>query len=357
MAEQNNKNHRLVDQLEIHVDTDGLEHEIPYDRLCEILDGYDILLGTLADNRTYNPDDVRVQQKESAEMKLSHKLYLSPAKEGCYAATLLLYDDSEEYIQQLPFNGTGFEPVLTVINCTANGNIEQFNKIVPSKLARKRVLEGVRKVSPAEGERVMVITGIEERKTIELKKAKVIPFEKMQPVEEEYTDAEVIGRIVVVDFEKHRLSLRPNGATKRFAIDYDPDMEDRLMAKRQDSMCVKCKVKYNINGDIEDIKDADGIEALDLQDILISEFEADGVTHVFKEAIVVRVGLDETGQVYIGTYDPLGLVVYAEYRDELLGEVKADLSWRWTELVQEEVANLAPDATAVRATFLDLVVE
>lgn len=122
-------------------------------------------------------------------------------------------------------------------------------------------------------------------------------------------------------------------------------------------MCVKCKVKHNINGDIEDVRDADGIESLDLRDIRISEFEAAGTAHVLKEPIVVKVGLDETGQVYIGSYDALGLVVYAEHQDELLEEVKADLSWRWTDLVQEDENNLAPDAVAVRRTLLSLVVE
>lgn len=357
MAESSNKNHYLVDMLEIHVDTDGLEHEIAYDRLREILDGYDILLGTLADSRTYNADDTRVQQQETTGMKLSHKLYLSPAKEGSYTATALLYDDSEEQTPELHLYDTGFERVLKVINCTANGDVEQFDQLVPSKLARKRVLEGVGKISPTESERMKVISGIENRKTTELKQAKLIPFQKLQPVEESYTDAEVIGRIVVVDFEKHRLSLRPKGATKRFTLDYDPDMEDRLMARRYELMCVKCKVKHNINGDIEDIQDADGIEELDLKDIEVSEFEAAGVIHAFKEPIIVQVGLDETGQVYIGNYNPLGLVVYSEYQDELLGEVKADLSWRWINLAQETENNLAPDAIAVRRTLLDLVVE
>lgn len=357
MMESGNKKHRLVDMLEIHVDTDGLEHEIAYERLCEILDGYDILLGTLADERTYNADDVRVQQQETTEMKLSHKLYLSPAKEGSYIATALLYDDSEEQAQELPFYGTRFEHALKIINDAANGDVKQFNQMVPSKLARKRVLEGVGKVSPAEDERIRVTSGVEDRKTTELKQAKLIPFQKLQPVEEDYTDVEVIGRIVVVDFERHKLSLRPKAVTKRFTLDYDPDMEDRLIAARHKLMCVKCKVKYNINGDIENIKDADGIEALDLKDIEVSEFEAAGAIHAFKEPIVVQVGLDETGQVYIGNYDPLGLVVYAEYQDELLEEVKADLSWRWTDLAQESEDNLAPDAIAVRRTLLDLVVE
>lgn len=357
MDESSSRNHRLVDKLEIHVDTDGLTDEISYDRLREIMDGYDILLGTLADSRTYDADDARVQQQESTEMKLSHKLYLSPAKEGCYSATALLYDDSEEQIQELPIYGTGFERVLRVIDCAATGDVEQFSQMVPSKLARKRVLDGVAKVSPGDGERMKIVSGIDERKTTELKQAKVIPFNKLQPVEEDYTDAEVIGRIVVVDFEKHRLFLRPSGATKRFSVDYDPEMEDRLMATRHELMCVKCRVKYNVNGDIQDIKEADGIEALDLKDIEIARFDADGRTYTFKKPIVVRVGLDETGQVYIGTNDVLGLVVYAEHQDELLDEINADLAWRWTSLAQETEDNLAPDAVSVHRALLELVAE
>lgn len=181
MTASSKKNHRLVDMLEIHVDTDGLEHEISYDRLREILDGYDILLGTLADSRTYNAGDIRVQQQETAGMKLSHKLYLSPAKEGCYSATALLYDDSDDQTQELPLYGVGFERVLQVIDCTANGDAEQFGQMVPSKLARKRVLEGVRKVSPAENERMKVVSGIEKRKTTDLKQARLFRSKSCNP--------------------------------------------------------------------------------------------------------------------------------------------------------------------------------
>lgn len=350
--------HRLVDKMVIHVETDELGHEIAYDRLREILDGYEDLLGTLEDERTYNPDDTRTQQQESVEMKLSHRLYLSPATEGSYAVEARLYDDSDSIQLPLPLEEQGFSRVFTVINCVANGDPEQFAQVVPSKLARQHVLDGIEKICPRPTERIRVVSGIDTPKTTELIQADVIQFDILRPVDEEYYDAEVIGRIASVDFENKRLNLRPNGSKRRFSIPYDEEIEDRLMEARHQLMTVKCKVRYNVNGDIADISNADGIEELELRDILIDSFEANGVTHTFRNPISVAVKLDDdTSQIYLGIFEDLGMCVYAEHQEELRQEILDDLAWRWTSIAQADECELAPDALAVRSTFLRMVAE
>lgn len=350
--------HRLVDKMVIHVQTDELGHEIAYDRLREILDGYEALLGTLGDERTYNIDDTRTQQQESAEMKLSHKLYLSPAQEGSYAVEARLYDDSDNIQPPLPFEGQGFARVLSIIQCVTAGDPEQFAREVPSKLARQCVLEGVKKVCPRPTERIRVTTGVDSPKSTELTQAKIIRFDQLNPVEDDYSDAEVIGRIVSVDFENKKLNFRPNGSKRRFSIPYDEEIEDRLVETRYMLMTVKCKVRYNVNGDIADITDASGIEKLELRDVVVDSFEADGVTHVFKTPITVTVQLDgDANRVYLGICEELGMCVYVEHQDEMRQEVLDDLAWRWHSIVQADETELAPDAIAVRSAFLDLVVE
>lgn len=352
------RGHRLIDKMVIHVETNELGHEIAYDRLREILDGYEDLLGTLEDERTYNPDDTRTQQQESAEMKLSHKLYLTPATEGSYAVEARLYDDSDNVQPTLPFEEQGFSRVLTVIDCVANGDPEQFARTVPSKLARQHVLDGIRRVSPRPTERIRVISGIEMQRTTELKQADIIPFNILKPIEDDYSDAEVIGRIASVDFESKKLKLRPNGSKRRFTISYDKEIEDHLMQARHKLMTVKCRVRYNVNGDIADISNAAGIEELVLHDVTIKSFDADGVTHTFKNPITVAVKLDdETKQVYLGTFEKLDLCVYVEHQDEMRQEILDDLAWRWSSIVQADESELAPDAVAVRRTFLSLVAE
>ncbi len=358
MAEDSGKmNHRLVDKMVVHVETAELGHEISYDRFREIFDGYDALLGTLEDTRSYNPNNTRTQQQETADMRRSHRLCLSPATEGSYAVEARLYDDSENIDRPLPLYGEGFTRVLRVIGCAARGDVDAFIQEVPSKLARKNVLEGLKKISPQPSEKITLTSGLMLDSTTELKRADIIPFPKLQPIEEEYVDAEVIGHIVLVDFENKRLQFRPNGATRRFGIQYDPEIEDRLVETRYKLMTVKCKIRHNVNGDIADIADADGIEELELHPIEVSSFEADGVTHTFKSPITVAVELDETNQVYIGVFKELDLCVYVEHQDEMRREVLNDLAWRWTEIAMSKEEELAPDAIAVRNTFLDLVVD
>lgn len=87
----------------------------------------------------------------------------------------------------------------------------------------------------------------------------------------------------------------------------------------------------------------------------VRSFVADGVEHSFERPLAVTVELDGRGQVYLGTVDGLGLCVHAESRDELAREVLDDLAWRWSAIATASEDELAPDAVAVRRTFLDLV--
>lgn len=206
-------------------------------------------------------------------------------------------------------------------------------------------------------ERITVTSGLKRERTTELRQATIIPFEQLRPIEEGYFDAEVIGKVALVDFERKKLQLRPNGSTRRFPIQYDPEIEDRLMETRYKLMRVTCKVKYNVNGDIAEIVDADSIEELELRPVEIESFIADGGEHVFRHPITVTVELDETGQVYLGLFELLDLCVYAEHQDELRREILDDLAWRWSAIAMASEDELAPDAIAVRNAFLDLVVE
>lgn len=350
------KNHRLVDKLVIHVETDDLDHEIAYDRFREMLDGYEMLISILEDERTYNPNDTRVHHQESAETKLNHKLYLMPAMEGSFSAEARIYDDSDTEQLSLPFEDQGFNRILTVIDCVSNGDVEEFAKLVPSNLGRQKVIEGVQKVSARHNEEITLTSGLSSSRTTHLKQAEIIPFERLKPTEDEYYDTEVIGRIASVDFESKRLLLRPNGSGRRFPLQYDQEIEDRLMETRYKLMTVKCKVKYNTNGDIADIIDADGIEELTLMPVEIDSFEADGVTHTFKHPITVTTELDETGQIYLGIFEELELCVYVEHQDEMRQEILDDLAWRWSAIAMADRDELAPDARTVKDAFLDLVV-
>lgn len=347
--------HRLVDRMTIHVDTENLQHEIAYSRLREILDGYDILIDALEDDRAYNADDTRTHQRKSAEAKSSHKLYLAPATAGSYACEALLYDDSELGKQASPIFGEGFTRMLKVMDAVSEGDKAKFTERVPSRFARSQVLSGMKKVTPHAGEKITVTAGLEHTVTENLRQADVIPFKELEPYDDSYVDAEIIGTIASVDFENRKLNLRIHGASKKFSIPYDAEIEDRLMESRHKTMTVKCKVRYNLNGDIDDVQDADGIEELVLKPIEIKTFKADGITHTFKSPISVEVSLDETGQVYLGIFEPLGLCVYATHQDELREEVLNDLAWRWSEIAVADNETLASDALAIKEAFIKLV--
>jgi hypothetical protein len=347
---------RLIDRMSIHVSTDGIGDEISFKRLKEMLDGYDTLLNIVSDEKSYDPDDKRASRPKPSEGKTTHAIYLAPAAKGCYCAEALLYDESDEPQARLSFAGGGFEPALSLIESVSNGEAEALAAQIPSRCARDQAVKEVENILPRGNERISVAVGEDGSERTELKRADLIDFASMRLATGEYIDGSIIARVVGVDFEAEKIGLRPTNGKKKFWVDYDPDIEDRLVSNRLRPMTVNCRYRYDINGDIDDVKDASGIEELDLRVVVVSEFEAGGETIRLKEPLSIEVGLDEdASQVFIAECEPLGMVVFAEHQDEIRQEVLDDLAWRWSYIVNAPEETLAEDAVAARRNLLGLV--
>lgn len=347
---------RLVDKMSIHISTEGLGDEISFARLKEILDGCDALLDIVSDERSYDPNDGRASRRRTSEAKTSHAIYLAPASRGCYCTDALLYDESVEPQIRIPFTETGFKPALSLVEAVSNEDAAALAAQIPSRCAQDEAVREIEKILPKEKERISVAAGEDGSERTVLKKAGLIDFASLRLVTDKYTEGTIIARVVAVNFESKWMSLKPIKGTKRFKIDYDPDIEDRLISNRQKPMTVNCRYKYDINGDISDVKDASGIEELELRPISVSEFEVDGRMVRFRAPLSVEVSLDpESGQIFVAEYEPLGMVVFAEHQDEIRGEVLEDLAWRWSYIVKAPEEVLGDDAVAVRRNFLGLV--
>lgn len=351
------KKHRFVDELELDIETQGLDHEISFSRLQEIIEGYSTLLSIVNDDKSYDINDVRTTANESADKKASHAIYLSPAREGSYAATARIYDDSEMKEPPLPLYGEGFTPVFQVIQAVSDNNVNEFEKLLPSKLSRTRALDAIRKICPRENESIQVVSHRDPKIDRDMPTAAIIDFDGLLPSDESFVDGVVVGTICSVNFEAHELKFRPSNSRRKYTVTYDPNMEDRLVLARKSLMVVNCGIRYDHNGDIAEIKDIGGIEELDLHDIELSEFNADGEHVEFRNPLHVHVSMDtESGQICIGENEDLGMVVYGEHMGDLLEEVRNDLAWRWTNIALAPDDELASDARRIKAAFLGMVV-
>lgn len=357
VEKQSRGGHRFVDEIELDIDTDGLGHEISFVRLQEIIEGYSQLLATVNDEKSHDPNDARTVLNESSDKKASHALYLSPARAGSFKNNLAIYDDSDEDMGTLPLDGIGFTPAFKIIRSVAENDVREFEARLPSKLARSRALDAIAKLCPKDNEVIRTESSRDPEINMELPKTRMIDFDDLRPVCDDYVDAIVIGTISSVDFESHTLKFRPSKSQRKYTVGYDPDMEDRLVASRKRPMTVNCQVRYDLNGNIADVINAEGVEELELGDITIDKFEYDGNVIEFEKPLLVEVELDEdTGQVFIGRCDPLGMIVYAEYQGDLVDEIRADLEWRWGNIALAPDDALSPNAIETKKAFLGLVI-
>ncbi len=96
------------------------------------------------------------------------------------------------------------------------------------------------------------------------RKATIIPFEQLRPIEEDSTTLKLSVKVALVDFERKKLQLRPMAHGTLPQFNTTPGNRRPSVETRYKLMRGYMQVKYNVNGDIAEIIDADGIEELEL---------------------------------------------------------------------------------------------
>lgn len=335
----------LLGSLDLHIETEGQESEIDFSRLMELLDGYKDIVLALNDSSIDNVNDHRTNIREREDLVFR----LAPAREGSYAQLLNVYKTDKQ--TEIEFSG-GLNEVTGIIGLVQNNDVDGFRNQIKSPTVALRALEGVKKVLPKEGEIIRIKINDDD---YVLPKDKIIDFDAFKYGDNEYLDAQVNGQIVSVDFENKQMKIKAEGSGKKFSVRYCKELEEQLLRNRKELMSVKCQVRYDIHGNIADIKNADGLEELVLLPIEIEGFESNHQHYSFASKLIIQPTLDETKQIFIAEYKPLELLVYAEFLEDLIDEILYDIMWKWDNFVASDENNLADDAIRVREELLKMV--
>lgn len=358
---------RIIDEAVFHItpdETTGAHDAIPFARAIEIMQGLqDVIIG-LADTKITDAADGRSVLRPAGETQQHYQLFLKPAQTGCYAMAFELVDtrsDEENAPQTAGDDEIGFTDVDNIIEMVTTNSVDAFRQKCSSRVVANKILDGVEKILPADGEVLYFDTkgrdGSSRRTYIESKTRDNVLRFRAEPDEPE--TVELYGTIVKVDFEAQRLSVKLNGSHKKQDVKYDLDLEGRTLHDiREQQQKLTCSVTYSPNGQIEHINKVEAMSALELRTIKIDSFGLGGRVIQFKKCLELKEQIDvETGSMIYVACPELSIRVYAECQEDMEELIRDELANKWEWLVESDDEELTKDAIDVKNRFLNLVKE
>lgn len=358
---------RVIDEAVFHITPDestGVGDAIPFARAIEIMQGLQEIVTGLADAKIDDATDSRSVFRPAGDAQEHYQLYLKPAQVGCYAMAFELVDTRDSEQNNPPLFGdyeVNFSDVDNVINLVTENSIDAFRQKCSSRVVANKILDGVEKILPANGEVMYFDTTARDgssRRTHMKPEARsnVLQF-RAKPSEPE--TVELYGTVVRIDFESQQLTVKLNGSNKKQDVSYSQDLEERTLHDvRNEQQKLTCSVIFSPNGQIERINEVEGMSVLDLRTIEIDAFELDGKMIRFKEPLKFQERIDaESGLMIYVEYPELSIQVFAEYQDDMEELICDELANKWEWIVESDDDELNENALEVKRRFLDIVEE
>ena len=357
---------RVIDEAVFHITPDessGAHDSIPFARAMEIMQGLMSIVSGLADAHMGDDTDSRSVLRPTEDAQEHYQLFLKPAQVGCYAMAVELVDtrDSEQNTTPLfdDYEVT-FTDVGNIFDLVSNNSINEFRQKCRSHVVAEKILDGVEKIAPTNGEILYLNTtrrGTSRRTPIRREARRNIVQFRAEPNEPE--TVELYGTVAEVDFENQQLRVKLNGSGKKLFVGYSQELEERTLHEvRNEQQKLTCTVAFTPNGAIEKIESIDKMSVLVLRTIEVSSFDIDDRTIRFKEPIRFQEQLDaDAGSMIYVEYPDLGLMVFAEFQDDMEELILEELANKWEWIVESDDDELTKDALEIKRRFLTIAEE
>lgn len=244
------------------------------------------------------------------------ELFLAYIKSGSIMATLELPPQEASLFEDLPdFGSQLLSDVKNVAESLADGNPELLKETVPQPSFRKRIVQYMLQVIPAESADYRLSLG----------------FGNVPP----------------------RKIVRPDTGT---VVELADISEPRQLYPEEVIVDAKCIVRLSEEGaKLVSMVDYEVIEEQDLRPFRPATLRWKTLEFTLKHEIACSVTKED--HLVVVEYEPLGIRAYAATRDQAIKNLDEEFSFLWQQYAQEEEVGLSGDAARLRAVLLDLVEE
>lgn len=327
---------------------EGTESVVPAERLAQVLEGIQtsvLLLAATAEERV-----VDKRFKPTAELRQHYEVVCLTPERGSYSMPIRLRDTRTQ-------PGLDSPPLLDraaqVLEAVASGSERTLADLVPDSVIRQKLLRELARFLPRTGSSWQ----LEYRhadSVIALGQRAQRTAEAWARAPEEQTTMAVIGYLVRVDFEEHKVVIRLPATSRTIDCFARPEVVDDLVDNRQDPVQVTGVFTLDEQDNPIKLTDVSSIESVDVSPMVLDAVPlGDDRWLVPKGAVGVKPELDDTMQLFVVEDADLELHLEASTREDLFEDLLEELGFLWAAYAHAEDDDLAPSAMRLKTNLLE----
>jgi hypothetical protein len=288
-----------------------------------------------------------------ATFKAKYTLVCGTPTLGSYHLPVGLVDVSAESASTNP--GKVLEQVKEFVKAIAEDDEARAKQILPDSKYREYALREIRSFAPKVGDRWKASLTVGKDASVSLNGKVARNIEKwLDSTLSSQAQMTVIGELVGINFDEHRLSIKIPIDNRQLDCIYLPEIEVDLLESRRDLIQVTGEFTVDVQGHPQRITSASRIDPVDLSPIVLKILGDDKYALAAKRRFELTPTLDpETQQRFLVDDAELGLCVVASTRSELIEEIVEQILCDWSEYADASDDTLTAGARRLAQTLRD----
>lgn len=299
--------------------------------------------------------EVRGKDRVDGHLQATYEVRIGPLAEGSLVIPARIGNPSIDLFAPDKIRGV-VENFGKALDAIVRNDVRAIGLLVPDRIRRQRFIEAVRGIIPKSGSRTRVRVEVEGVAPIDLTQREQERVRAMlRRSDQAQVSQTITGELIKIDFKDRKLTLRYLPSAREVACTYEEAVEEMLLENPRELIQVTGTVTLGEDGFPDKLSDVERIEEVDYSPITIAEIGVSGQSIRFRPELLVYPELDDTQQLYLATYDGIGLHVFAETREGLLQEIEEQIAMLWTEYAQAADDELSASGRKIKQRLLDAV--
>ena len=243
---------------------------------------------------------------------------------------------------------------LASLEAVQRRDLQALKRIIPHAAIRRQYLTALKNVQPPT--RTGIIVSIEDHQKTKLLDGRVATASLVPMLAEPHAPSVqprvVTGRLDVLDFQAHRLTLALFTG-RHLDCAYGEDFETALVENRREWIQIRGEAVLNDDDTLKALNNVTEILEIDESPLQVQDFDSSGLAFRLKRPLSMDVNFDPQDGLYMVECDYFNLMLTAETRVELEVSVSQAFGFVWNEFVLADPTDFTEDALTLRQRLID----
>ena len=363
---------RIAENLaEIRLEKDdGRVTEVPFEVLAATLKGFQALVYAIV--QAHNTNDPDQCEDISDSIKKKYALHAQIPQKGSYIIPLSLksidlgikikdFSDPIEISYQ-----NVLDKLADLLKCVVNQKSDELLNLVKTHKLMRKVAWNIRAFALQQFDEKYsqdiwhTKFKLKDKDEIILHPSTLITFLRevieAKNLARERDFLSVIGKLSNFYLERKEVEISFL-RTRKLRCSYHPEQEKSIGTNLNDFFQVSGEFSLDRNACPVALLKFERLELIDPSVIELDKFVWSGRSFTFSYPLILEPKIDESSQLITATDPSIGLLTFAENREDLIEEIKEQLAFMWDAYVMSQEEDLAPDALRLREKLKQLMSE